>query len=58
LGVRLPNAAAYNRPVFDRVLSELPGNPSAIALWLRKQGSLDDYLDRLFAAASTPAVER
>jgi hypothetical protein len=58
LGVRLPNAAAYNRPLFDRVLSELPGNPSGIALWLRKQGSLDEYLYRLFAADSTAAVER
>ncbi len=48
LGLRLPHMAAYNRPIFDRVLRDLPETPSGVALWLRKQGSLDEYFARVF----------
>ena len=58
LGFRLPHATAYNRPLFERVLSDLPETPSGIALWLRRQGSLDEYLDRIFAGDSTMAAVR
>ena len=58
LGRLLPHAAAYNRPVFERLLRDLPETPSGIALWLRKQTSLDDYLAGIFAGPSTVAVAR
>jgi hypothetical protein len=58
LGLRRPHVAAYNRPLFDRVLRDLPESPSGIALWLRKQGSLDEYFARIFAEASATAVVR
>jgi hypothetical protein len=46
----MPHATAYNRPVFELVLPDLPETPNGIALWLGNQGSLDRYLARIFAA--------
>lgn len=51
-GLHMPHATAYNRPVFELVLRDLPETPNGIALWLRKQGSLDQYLACIFAGAA------
>jgi hypothetical protein len=58
LGSQVPRAIGCNRMVFDRVLADLPDTPSGIALWLRKQGSLDAYYTTVFADASAAAGER
>jgi hypothetical protein len=42
---------AYESADFERVLAELPETPAKIALWLRKQGSLETV-----AAKRTPAT--
>ncbi len=34
---------AYESADFERVLAELPDTPTKIALWLRKQGSLEAH---------------
>ena len=42
---RLPDATAYRRCAFRRVLRELPETPSSIALWLRKGTALDSLAE-------------
>jgi hypothetical protein len=43
---------AYESADFERVLAELPETPSKIALWLRKQGSLETVAAKRTAATA------
>jgi len=37
------HAVAYNHTIYDRILADVPGTPSAVALWLRKARGIDQY---------------
>jgi len=52
---RLPDATAYHGCIFDRVMAELPGTPSGIALWLRRGNSLNFLQTRVQEGCQPPA---
>ena len=52
---RLPAATAYHACIFDRLVAELPGAPSGIALWLRRGNSLDFLQTRVQEGCQPPA---
>ncbi len=45
-GLTCTHAIAYHQNIFDRILSDVPATPTAVALWLRKQNGIDQYYVR------------
>jgi GR25 family glycosyltransferase involved in LPS biosynthesis len=42
-GLTCTHAVAYNHTVYDRILADIPGTPSEVALWLRTKAGIDQY---------------
>jgi Glycosyltransferase family 25 (LPS biosynthesis protein) len=40
------HAIAYNRTIYDRILTDVPATPAAVALWLRAHHGIDQYYAR------------
>ena len=47
-GATCTHAIAYHSSVYERILAEIPETPSRVALWLRKNHGIDQYLARRF----------
>jgi len=45
-GLTCTHAIAYHESIFDRILSDVPATPSAVALWLRQHRGIDQYYAR------------
>ena len=46
--VTCTHAIAYSNAVYDRILADVPDTPTEVALWLRDQLAIDQYICREF----------
>ncbi len=45
-GLTCTHAIAYHQSIYARILADIPETPSAVALWLRDEMGIDQYLAR------------
>ncbi len=47
-GLTCTHAIAYHESIYGQILKDIPTSPSAVALWLRANGGIDQYYARVF----------